>query len=503
MNRKTVKLIAILIVIAMVVTSFSMLGALPSFADEDASDVTIAENATDMSNVIAFTAVSYGEDEPAPQLDTLPLYIQYIREHYKDEVSEDLLIKGAFAGVMNALDDPYSEFYSSDSDFDNFAEYALGEYEGIGIVIQLKNGRHIITDIVPNAPAQKAGIKTDDILISIDGVSLFGKTSNAILDLLRGAAGSKVQLVVERKGKEKQFSMYREVIKEQNVSWNIRDGGIGYIKISQFDSDTDDEFAKAREGLKLNGINKYIIDLRNNPGGVMGTAMSVLNDMTSEKRNLALISRRGLLMERFISDGTGEEPERAIVLINENTASAAEIVAAALKENGIAKLVGARTFGKGVGQEVMRMSTGEAFKLSTMYFQSPLGNKIDKVGVEPDYPVVALGGRATPEEIRRMETFAPMRENKRYWKGESGLNVYAAQQRLAMLGYAVRPTGMMDDDTVSAVRAFQGTTGLYPYGVLDYSTIVQIDKHIELYSTGQLEVTADPQYAKALELIKQ
>ena len=119
----------------------------------------------------------------------------------------------------------------------------------------------------------------------------------------------------------------------------------------------------------------------------------MLNGMISEKRNLTLISRRGLLVERFLSDGTGKEPEKAVVLINENTASAAEIVAAALKENGIAKLVGARTFGKGVGQEIMRMSTGEAFKLSTMYFQSPLGNKIDKVGVEPDYPIIALKGK--------------------------------------------------------------------------------------------------------------
>lgn len=504
MSRKTVKLIAILIVLAMVITSFSMLGALPSFADERAYDNgRTAVNTTDMSKVISFTAVSYAEDEAAPQLDTLPLYIEYIREHYKDDVNEDLLIKGAFAGVMNALDDPYSEFYSSNSDFDNFTKYALGEYEGIGIVLQLKDGRHIITDIVPNSPAHKAGLKTEDILVSIDDIPIFGKTSNATLELLRGAAGSRIQLIVERKGKQKSFSMYRELIKERNVSWNIKDDNIGYIKISQFDSDTDEEFAKARDGLKSNGINRYIIDLRNNPGGVMGTAMSMLNGMISEKRNLTLISRRGLLVERFLSDGTGKEPEKAVVLINENTASAAEIVAAALKENGIAKLVGARTFGKGVGQEIMRMSTGEAFKLSTMYFQSPLGNKIDKVGVEPDYPVVALGGKATPEENKRISTFAPMRENKRYWKGESGLNVYAAQQRLAMLGYAVKPTGVMDDDTVSAVRTFQGTTGLYPYGVLDYSTIVQIDKYIELYSTGQLKVSSDPQYEKALELIKQ
>ena len=130
-------------------------------------------------------------DEAAPQLDTLPLYIEYIREHYKDDVSEDLLIKGAFAGVMNALDDPYSEFYSSNSDFDNFTKYALGEYEGIGIVLQLKDGRHIITDIVPNSPAHKAGLKTEDILVSIDDTPIFGKTSNATLELLRGAAGSR------------------------------------------------------------------------------------------------------------------------------------------------------------------------------------------------------------------------------------------------------------------------------------------------------------------------
>ncbi len=498
MKRGTVKIIAILIVAALIVTSFSMLGSTVSFAEETNSESLPPES----FGWTALTATSYIDGEPAPQLETLPLYMQYIREHYKDEVSEDLLIKGAFAGVMNVLNDPYSEFYSSGSEYDRFTEYALGEYEGVGIIFQLKEENYIVNDIMPNSPAQKSGIKPGDALISIDGTPLSGKVTQEIFKLLRGAAGSKVSLVIERKGRRLTKTMYREKIRQSNLEWNINKGNVGYIKISQFDSDTDEEFAKAREGLRISGINRFIIDLRNNPGGVIGTALGVLDGLMSDKNDLALISRRGKIIERFTSSGTGESPEKIVVLINGNTASAAEIVAAALKDNGMAQLVGARTFGKGVGQEIMRMSSGEAFKLSTMYFKSPKGNEIDKVGIEPDYPVVALGGRATAEEIEAIGKFAPMREHRRYWRGESGLNVYAAQQRLQMLGYEVKPTGVMDDATVSVVRSFQGTAGIYPYGVLDYTTITELAKYIELYSTGQLEMNVDPQYDKAVEILK-
>ncbi|MBQ2270859.1 MAG: S41 family peptidase [Firmicutes bacterium] len=484
-NKTMVRALAFLIVIVMIVTTVMMsltmvFGASP-YVYGAASDVT--DEAT--------------LDE---ELDHMADLMAQIRELYKDEVSFETLVNGAYQGIFEALGDPYSEYFETKEEGDAYIDQASGEFDGIGITMENDGyGRCRVVSPVAGTPAEKAGIKSGDIVVSVDGVPLEGKTLDDWGNMIRGEAGTHVTLVVNRNGAQLKFTVTRARIRTEAVSWTMLEDNIAYIQISQFDSDADKEFLLKRAGAIHAGAEALIIDVRNNPGGHVEVACQIANLLIpGEDKTIMKMVRQGEELGSYLTAGAGMAGMPVVLLVNEGSASASEILAGALQDNDAATLVGTTTYGKGIAQLVGDLDNGTTMKLSTYYFTTPDGHTINGVGITPDEVVINGAGLSDEQVAAEYAKLAPMTELTKYYKGQMGLNVYAAQQRLNLLGYEVPVNAVMDDVTVKAIAKFQGDTGMSPYGGLDYSTMGMLEKLVAELLTGGSE---DKQLKKAIEIL--
>ena len=484
-SRKVVKVVAFVIVLAMILSSFSFVMMIPGLFG---------------SNGLVVYAAAAGDDDPDQQMKTLRAYIEYIKENYKDDVTYQQLINGAFEGVTNSLEDPYSVYYETNGQAEDFVEAVAGEYSGVGLSIEIYDGQCRVVAPISGTPAEKSGIKAGDIIKKIDGADVSTKTLDEISAALRGAVGTKVTVTIDRSGQTLTFPLTRAVIKTVSVNSKMLDNKIGYIQITSFDSDSHEEFARALEGLEKQGIKGLVIDERNNPGGLISTALSIANQLMA-KGPMMYTEHQGEIIETFSADGSAKIDFPIVMLVNEGSASASEILAGALQDSKTAKLVGTTTFGKGIAQQVETFSEGFGVKLSTLYFLTPSKKKIDHIGLTPDYVVADSSNSEAKALAEKYREFAPMSEKEKPSAGSVGLNVFGAQQRLSMLGYAVKVSGTMDDATVAAVKKFQKENGLYAGGVLDYTTMNILDKAAINYITGANNAR-DMQMEKAIELLK-
>lgn len=483
-TRKFVKVIALIVALAMIITSFSFVMMLPGLFGANGSVVYAASADTD----------------PDQQLKDLREYIEYIKQNYKDDVTYKQLINGAFEGVTNSLNDPYSVYFETNGQAESFVESVSGEFSGVGLSIENYNGQCRVVAPISGTPAEKSGIKTGDIIIKIDGVDVTSKTLDETAAMLRGNAGTKVTLTINRSGQVLSFPLTREMIKTVSVNYKMLEGKIGYIQITSFDSDSHEEFAAALAALEKQGVKSLIIDERNNPGGLVNTALNIANQLMP-KGPIMHYEHKGTIIKTYSADGSSKADYPIMLLVNEGSASSSEILAGALQDSKTAKLVGTTTFGKGIAQQVENFSEGYGLKLSTLYFLTPNKNKIDHIGITPDY-IIQNSADAEAQELAEMyQGFAPMSEKVKPAAGSVGLNVFGAQQRLSLLGYAVKISGTMDDATVAAVKKFQKENGLYSCGILDYSTMSTLDKAAVAYITGANHA-GDLQLEKAIELLK-
>ncbi len=487
MNPKTTKLIAktiaILLVVALVVTSFSFVffwGATP--------------------------LVVYASQEKEPdwnrELMFIKEFIMETKAGYKDDISYEDLINGAYEGIIDTLKDPYSVYYISDSDSQQFVESVSGEFYGVGVSLELIDGLCKVVAPISGGPAEKAGVLSGDAVTGVDGKDVSGMMLEEIVQLLRGEGGTKVTMTVTRGGKTLSFSLIREKIKLAAVSYELLPDNIGYIKITQFDSDVHQEFRNAKLKLIAAGAKSFIVDVRNNPGGYVNAAVDIAEQLMPAGP-IVHFQHQGEIVETYSADGKGDLGVPVVLLVNEGSASASEILAAAWKDSGTATLVGMNTYGKGVAQQMLNTARGNKVKLSTFYFLSPGKNVIDVVGVAPHYTVRNYASVDVDRLDRLYEEykkFAPMKEKSKPGPGATGLNVFGAQQRLSLLGYVTDISGTMDAKTVSAVKRFQQEQGLFPYGVLDYSTMAALDKAVLQYVSGATE-GKDLQLEKAIEIL--
>lgn len=483
MNKKTVKVIAFVIVVAMIITSFSFVIFLPSAFADAKEDTSSKEYLLD-------------------RLVVMQEYLQFIEEYFKDDVDYELMMNAAMQGATEALGDPYSEFYISTKESDSFQEAVSGEYAGVGIsVTMLNDGRKQVVTVNQTGPAKKAGIEEGDIIIKVDGTDVLNLTLEQTTELLKGEAGTKVNVTVSRDGVQKEMEVTRESISSECVSYKMLDDKIGYILLSSFDMDADKEYRFARIALVNSGAESLIIDVRNNGGGYIDKAIEIANDMI-EKGDIAHFVQQGEIIETEKATGTASEKLPTVMLVNENSASATELLAGALQDNNAAKLVGTTTFGKGVAQNIITLSSGDTAKLSIFYFITPNKHEINHVGITPDY-IVKNGTEGSLDAQNKYNTFAPMSEASKPTQGDTGLNVYGAQQRLEMLGYYKGSiTGTMDEATVEALKKFQKNMGLYPYGALDNTTKTSLEQEAYSAAYGYGDAKEDLQLAKAIELLK-
>ncbi|MHC1723225.1 MAG: S41 family peptidase [Aminipila sp.] len=480
MDKKLVKVIAFVIALALIITSFSF--AVFSFAGTKEEDTNSREYLLD-------------------RLVVMQEYMEFLNKYYKDKVNYDDLMDAAMEGATESLGDPYSLFYATEKDSEKFVESVSGEYAGVGVTMQKSDGKHKVVLVNAAGPALKAGVEVGDIVTKIDGKDVTSLSLDQMVLLMRGESGTKVTLTVNRAGQQKDITITREIVTTASISYEMLEGKIGYMLVSGFDSDVAKEFKMAKIALVNKGAESLIIDVRNNPGGYIDGAVEIANELIPNGY-IAHFVNKGKVIESEKAVGTADPKMPIVLLVNEESASASELLAGALQDNKIATLVGTTTFGKGVAQQIITLSSGDKAKISVFYFETPNKKVIDHVGVTPDY-VVRNGYVGSEDAKAKYVTFAPMNANEKPKTGDTGLTVYAAQQRLTLLGYYKgKITGTMDDSTAAAVKKFQKDEGLFPYAVVDNSTKSKLE--IEAYGLayGNTKKGEDLQLAKAIELLK-
>ena len=321
-----------------------------------------------------------------------------LREAYNGEIDEEKLLEGAKKGMVEAVGDVYTE-YMDEEEADNYTNSVLhgNVGAGVGIEMGLRDGYVRILRLLPNNPAERAGVMIGDIIYKIDGEEVYTWSTTDIAKILRGEAGTEVTLTVARDGKELDFKMTREEI--NNVSEYVTyDGDTAIITVTRFDNNTGTEIQKEAAKFKEKGINKVILDLRGNGGGYVSAAQDLLSLWIDGK--LILTQKSTHFGEDKMNTASGRailKDMKTIVLVNGSTASASEITAAALKDYGKATIVGTKTYGKGVVQKMYNLSGGGILKITIAEWLSPKGNSINNDGVTPDIEVTM-----TAEDINKM-----------------------------------------------------------------------------------------------------
>ena len=484
-TRTAARILALIVALAMVLMSGYYL--LLAFSDGSAACFVYAAESPETI------------EKNLNKLDALREVVQYIDENYADDVNVEDLTDAAYNGVFDALDQ-WSVYYTTEEEKDAFVNQDTGNYAGVGVTMtQDGEGRCVITQVNTLGPAYEAGVKAGMIIVSVDGEAVKGKSLDEITTLVRGEPGTTVVLELELEGEKQTLQIERRNIKAQTVTYGMLEGKIGYIAISQFSGDSWKEFRTAKLSLIAEGMEALILDLRGNGGGVMGDALNVASMLIPEGKPLVHYEQQGEIFESHYSTGGTYKDVPLAVLIDGHTASASECLAAAVKDNGAGTLVGATTYGKGVAQALLSLDNGDSFKLTFCHFLTPNKQRIDKVGIAPDV-AVSNGADLTPAQIEAIEAkLLPMTEGRKYYKGQIGLTVLAAQQRLKAIGYDVDENALMDEKTVAALKRIQALYGASPYGGLDFCTIELVQRALDEYLYGG---DTDKQLQKAIEVLK-
>jgi carboxyl-terminal processing protease len=330
-------------------------------------------------------------DLPVQELRLFSEVLGIIRQNYVEPVSDGDLLKSAIRGMLSGLD-PHSA-YLEEEEFQELKEGTSGEFGGLGIEVGMEDGFVKVVSPIDDTPAQKAGILAGDLIIRLDDTAVKGLSLNEAVKLMRGAPGTDITLTIVREGQERplQIKLTRAVIKVNSVRSRSLEPGYGYLRVSQFQVNTGRKLRDAVTELKeKNGgaLKGLVLDLRNNPGGVLTAAVSVSDAFISDGLIVYTEGRGPEAAQKFsATSGDILEGVPIVVLVNAGSASASEIVAGALQDNGRAIIMGEKTFGKGSVQTILPISESAALKLTTARYFTPKGRSIQAEGIEPDVPL--------------------------------------------------------------------------------------------------------------------
>jgi len=361
------------------------------------------------TNVVSFTignkVVLSKEDyklvKEAQKLLTLK---KHIEKYYLEPVDSEKLMEGAAKGMFEALGDPYS-VYMNQKEFKDFNESTSGSYGGIGVIVTDKDGYVTVVAPIEDTPGEKAGLRTGDKIIKVDDIEVTGIGLEKATSLMKGKKGTKVVLTVLRENRDEPLIMEikREDIVLKTVKTDMLEDEIGYIRISMFDEDTGKEFKKALSEIKTKKAKGLIIDLRQNPGGFVTQCVEVADELLDKGVIFYTEDKYKNQVVTNSKDGKIDIP--FVILVDEGSASAAEIVSGAVKDRKAGLLIGTKTFGKGLVQSVEKLNDGSGFKLTIQKYYTPNGIDINKVGIEPDIEVKALeiSEGQNPEDVKDVQ----------------------------------------------------------------------------------------------------
>ncbi|OJV62980.1 MAG: hypothetical protein BGO41_09755 [Clostridiales bacterium 38-18] len=420
--------------------------------------------------------------------DFIDFMIDTVQSNYYKDVNKQALIEGAYKGIFNVLD-PYSTYFTP-AEYDSFNTSLEGEFSGIGASItEGESGYVEVVAPIKDTPADKAGLKSGDMIIKIDGVEAAGFTTEKAVSLIRGEKGTAVKLTIKRPGLTDllEFTIVRDTIIIKSVNYKLLDNGIGYIQITEFGDKTSSEFDAAMAFMTNKDVKKLIVDVRNNPGGYLDTAIHISDYFIPEGKSIVKIDYKGT-NDRTYRATTAKAPMDVAVLVNGGSASASEIFSGSLQQTGNGVVIGTTTFGKGTVQNLMPLTNGGAIKVTIAEYLLNNDYKVNGVGIIPDIKVEAPVSMT--DELAA--SLAPINVNA----GSISLNVYAAQQRLALLGYDVKADGSYGPMTKTIIKEFQTAQGLTASGLLSKETLTAIQE--ALVSDGS---EYDPQLEAAIAFL--
>ena len=337
---------------------------------------------------IISTSVS-SEIDIYKKIDLFGEVLEKINQEYVDEINQSESMDSAINGLLQSLD-PYSAYMSPEI-FNEMQTETSGEFGGLGIEVSMESGVVKVISPIDDTPASKAGIKAGDYIVKIEDTQVQGKTLSEAVDLMRGPVGSSIELTIRRRGEKKalKFNIVREIIEIQSVKSDLLEKNIGYIRLTSFNENSSEQIKKNIKNLEINkNVNAYILDLRNNPGGLLSQAIKISDFFLDNGEIVSTKSRKKSENRKwFAKKGDITNGKTLIVLINYGSASASEIVAGALKDHKRAIIIGENSFGKGSVQSIIPLKNDGAIRLTVAKYYLPSGKSISEVGVSPDIEV--------------------------------------------------------------------------------------------------------------------
>ncbi len=333
--------------------------------------------------------VNSSENDIYKKIDLFGEVLDKINKEYVDEIDQSESMDSAINGLLQSLD-PYSAYMSPEI-FNEMQTETSGEFGGLGIEVSMEAGVVKVISPIDDTPASRAGIKAGDYIVKIDDTQVQGKSLSEAVDLMRGPVGSGIELTVRRRGEKKAiiFNVIREVIQIQSVKADLLEKNIGYIRLTSFNENSGKQIEKEIKKLEKNkAVKSYILDLRNNPGGLLSQAIKISDFFLDNGEIVSTKSRKASENRKwFAKKGDLTNGKTLIVLINYGSASASEIVAGALKDHKRAILVGENSFGKGSVQSIIPLKNEGAIRLTVAKYYLPSGKSISEVGVSPDIEI--------------------------------------------------------------------------------------------------------------------
>lgn len=329
------------------------------------------------------------EDSYEHIIEKLSVLQMLVDTYYLDEVDNDALATGIYKGFIASLDDPYSTYYTKE-EYKSLLESSSGVYFGIGAVVSQDVKTGVITIVKPykDTPAYKAGLLPDDIIYKVEGEEVTGKDLSEVVSKMKGKEGTKVNITIIREGVDEpiDFNIERQKINIPTIEHKMLDGDIGYIQITEFDEITISQFYSAINELEKLGMKGLVVDVRDNPGGLLNSVVNIL-DRLLPKCLIVYTEDKYKQREEEHAENPDKFDKPLAVLINGNSASASEIFAGAIQDYGIGTIVGTTSFGKGIVQKVIPLTDGTAVKLTISKYFTPKGRDIHKTGIKPDVEV--------------------------------------------------------------------------------------------------------------------
>ena len=416
----------------------------------------------------------------------------YLKQNYLDKnITNEQLIQGALKGMAESVGDPYTTYLVNDETA-QLDETVNGAFGGIGAELKSDQSRVVISTTMEGSPSQQVGLQADDVITKVNGEDMTGKTISEVVKKVRGEVGTDVVLTIERAGTSLEVKLTRANIAINTVKAELdkEDATIGHVRITSFAKNTAEELEKAVKDLTEKGAKSFVFDVRYNPGGLLDQAYKVANMFLKDGEPIVQVEDRfgeKKIYKASSSIGEFKITQPYVLLVNEGSASASEILAAAIKEGAGGQIVGTKTYGKGTVQSVVDITDNSELKYTNAKWLTPKGNWIHKEGVTPTKEV-NLPDYAFLKIIDARETLKV---------GSVSQNVLSVETILKGLGYSVTADGYFDEATKNAVKSYQQKEGLTATGEVDEETAQKL-----MNSVRELIQQNDTQYQAAKELLK-